>query len=130
MSQYKSKYLQKLIAQWDLKLEESGFHDVESRDKKTGELRLSAWDSHYFQIRTTPDVFESKQEYYLQAHHFLNSYKFKTQTEVHIWQMHSEGYGLRQIAQSLRDLGIRTNKDYVATIVIRLKKAMKERNEG
>lgn len=115
-----------LLREWDKRLRQSGFRDVESRDKKTGELRLTAWDSYYFKIRNSPDIFEIKQEYYYRAGQFLNSYKFISQTDKHIWEMHSQGIGLRQIAKSLKDLGIRTNKDYVANIVKRLKRAMRE----
>jgi hypothetical protein len=118
--------LLKLIKEWDQKLKDSGFKDVESRDKKTGELRLTAWDSHYFQIRNTPEIFEIKQEYYYKANQFLSSYRFVSHTERHIWEMHSSGFGVRQIADDLKAAGIKTNKDYVATIVTRLKKAMRE----
>ena len=121
------KTLKSLLKIWDAKLKASGFKDIEKRTKK-GELTLNAWDSHYFQARYEPDVFDIKQEYYYKARQFLHSYKFKSQTDKHIWEMHSDGFGLRVIAQSLVDSGIRTNKDYVATIVKRLKKAMREAN--
>lgn len=121
----KSK-LKSLLKIWDEKLKQSGFRDIEKRNKK-GELTLAAWESHYFQARHEPEIFEIKQDYYYKATQFLHAHKFKSQTDKHIWEMHSNGHGLRVIAQSLISSGMtRANKDYVATIVNRLKAAMRE----
>jgi hypothetical protein len=128
-SPYKSKEFKALLDKWDERLKESGLKDVERLDKRSGELKLIAWDSHYFSVRNHPDSFAIKHEYYYQAHQFLNSHKFKSHTDRHIWEMHADGQGLRVIAQTLKNLGIKTNKDYVATTVNRLKKAMREATE-
>lgn len=125
-SPFRSKEFQKLREEWNERLRSDGFKDIEKADKKTGELKLSAWDSHYFQARYDVDMFLIKADYYLKAYQFLHLYKFKTQTDRHVWRMHSEGIGLRDIAKFLQGLGLKTNKDYVATILNRLKKVMRE----
>lgn len=121
----KSDELMKLTEIWYQKLKESGFKDIEQLDK-SNEYRLKEWDSCYFHLRNDPDIFDIKREYYYQANQFLHSYSFKSETDRHAWQLHSEGVGFREIAKSLRSKGTRTNKDIVATVIRRLKRAMKE----
>jgi hypothetical protein len=112
-----------LLDEWNKKLADSGFKDAETTDK-AGRRQLKQWDSCYFQQRHDFERFQSKASYYLAAYHFLHSHRFLSQTDRHIWQLHAEGYGLRVIATSLVCLGIKTNKDQVATVINRLKRAL------
>lgn len=111
---------------WDKKLKDSGFLDIEKLDKRSGEYLLMEWDSHYFQSHYDPLAFEARQEYYLRCNQFLNNHTFTSKTDIQIWQLHSRGLGVRQIAEWLKIRGVKTNKDQVASIVNRLKSLMKE----
>lgn len=126
---FKSKEFKALKDKWYSKLKSEGFKDAESFNEASGEDKLIKWDTHEIRVRaegTDPEKFYVKQEYYYKAHQFLNNYSFKTQTDRHIWELHSEGYGFRMIAKSLAALGIKTYKEKVAKIVHRLKEAMRE----
>lgn len=123
---FKTKAFKLLKNEWDKVLEKAGFKDAEKADPKTGEPRLKAWDSHYFHARHFPESFEAKSEYYYQCFHFLHSYNFKSKTDRQVWELHTQGQGLRIIATVLKSQGVETNKDYVATTVNRLKALMKK----
>lgn len=123
---FKTKEFSHLRDFWDRKLKESGFKDAERFDKRSGEAMLVAWDSFYFQARNTPVEFEIKHQYYHQAFQFLHSFSFPNKHERHVWQLHCEGVGVREIAKSLIERGIQTNKDSVARVVNHYKALMKE----
>lgn len=114
----------KLRDLWYRKLAKSGFEDIETHDGKY----LKHWDSQYFVNRkshlghrptmTTPRKererqgpeilpytsahFQSTQDYYYRAEHFLNEYKFsgsKWRTHKMYWKLHVDGLSNREIAQ-------------------------------
>lgn len=119
--------LKELVKVWYQKLKESGFKDAERILKDYPEPVLNYWDSTYFSTSgaINPRTFHEKQEYYYQANQFLNTYQFKSQTDHHIWRLHSEGMGLRTISKELAKLNIKLNKDTVAKTVKRLQAKMR-----
>ncbi len=92
--------LKKLQNKWYDKLEKSGFEDIEERHSPKEFLKR--WAGQWFKRRTHVHNFEAKQEYFYQCGHFLTTHDFDTETERKVWQMHSEGLSLREIARSMR----------------------------
>jgi hypothetical protein len=119
------KNLKKLIAEWDKKLKESGFEDLE--DRKTGFLKKcggdelwepnsfnnfnSAWSEHEKTLSAIKlsgkgySTFvwkQSQAEYYRLASIMCHDGVFKTDKEKDIWVLHAEGLSYRQIAKELK----------------------------
>lgn len=116
----------KLQAEWDKKLADSGFVDVEDR-RASGDL-LKAWHGKYFQVRYTPDQFVAKREYYELATSFLNEFFFSEETlgyfgiidqDKRVWSLHADGKSIREIAALLRTSKWRIEKT-IATLTERM----------
>jgi hypothetical protein len=112
-----SKKFQALQAKWDKKLKESGFEDAEQRD---GNLKWWSLDRHAF----VKDRDAAKEEYYRLAGHFLYDYKFPTEEERRVWELHSEGKPIMTIVSILKKQGISTHKNRVHGIIKALAKLM------
>ena len=102
----KSKKLKALQAVWYKKLKDTGFEDIE--DTSNDQEFLKSWHSSYFQVRNTPDEFEAHREYYSMAGKFLeDQFKgqqydiFKKNPSGVVWELHSEGLSIRNIAKNL-----------------------------
>ena len=119
--------LKELVKIWYAKLKESGFKDAERFLNDHCEPVLHYWDSTYFSTSgaVRPEEFEARQEYFYKATQFLNTYQFKSQTDHHIWRLHSEGMGLRGISKDLAESGVKLNKDSVARVIKRLQVKMR-----
>lgn len=105
MSVYKSDSFKRLRAQWYKKLQKSGFNDIENKSDL-----ISVWHSSHFQKTYSRDEFQSKEEYFRRALHFLNEHAFQTVTEFQIWEMHADGASLRVIAKELKTKVCRVHK--------------------
>lgn len=107
---------------WYAKLRASGFDDVELSDTT---LKLG---SEQFRRPRSLNSWQAKATYYQMASNFLNDYKFKTRLERIIWQYHSEGISVRDIADTLKKAKVhkKMGKDAVWTVVHRLEVLMKE----
>lgn len=78
-----------LQAEWDKKLEDSGFVDIENREH--GSLK-SYHSMTFFNSSNRHQVRQqNKQEYYRQAGQFLYSHTFETADEYNLWKLHCEG---------------------------------------
>lgn len=97
---HKDPKLKKLTAKWYAKLSKKGFEDIEQ-----DETRLKKWSETYFKKgnlnQSHPSVVNAKLEYYNMCRSFLHEYKFKNKTERKMFEMHSEGQGVRVIAEEL-----------------------------
>lgn len=125
--QRNSKEFKALLSEWNKKLKESGLEDIEQPDLRPefrGELRLKQWDALWFASYVDELKYVTKSGYYVKAEHFLNKYQFESPIDKITWQIHSEGYGVRQIAKALKELGVTTNKDKVNKVVQKLQKLM------
>lgn len=114
--------LKQLQAEWYQRLRETGFDDIEQTAESNAKLR--SWHSYHFSIQHDPSRFQAKQEYYYKATQYLDHGKFRTKTEKHLWKLHSEGLGLRQIVVVMKTNGFHYNKDQCAAIVRRIKEEM------
>lgn len=106
----------KLKAQWDKKLKESGFEDIEQAD---GNLKI--WHSTIFKNKFYKPRSEAKIEYYRLAGQLLWSYTFKSKNERDVWALHCEGFSRRQIQTKLK-----LKEFFVRSTVEKCVKAMKE----
>lgn len=109
--------LKRLQDEWDEKLKESGFIDIEQRNGY-----LKDFDSVRFQKRNSPEKFLEKKQYFELASHLLEDHPFLTFTltdvEIEIWDLHCQGYGAHKaIPQILSSRGRFMNKDYVNKII-------------
>lgn len=111
------KALQKV---WYAKLRAEGFNDIE---QKTGTHRH---DSDHFAHKRVVARFEATQAYFYNATQFLNDYKFESEYDRAVWEYHSNGLSSREIANTLKKAGLRSNYDKVQIITRRLKKIMNQ----
>lgn len=107
----KTKNLKQLIKDWDQKLKDSGFKDIE--DRKTGLLKHHGGDISLsvMQNRVTGYTVgrgystiawkDSQAEYYRIAGQLLHEAEFKSPRHRLIWQLHSEGVTECEIATIL-----------------------------
>lgn len=103
----------KLIETWDKKLAKAGHVEIEDRD--TGMLKT--WSDHYFRRRYSPEAFAAKQRYYELCTDWLNDGFFDTGTEKEIWDMHSNGLTLVEIAAK-----VKMSKTKVNEIIFKIRK--------
>lgn len=96
-SPFKTKKFEALKAKWYAKLEKSGFKDIEQ-----DENNLKEWDSYAFCSRYNRHLFSSKEAYYQLAGQFLHTHNFKDKREQLIWECHSNGKSVTQIAEILK----------------------------
>ena len=100
-SPFKTAKFKKLQSSWYKKLKTKGFEDQEK-----GEIGLK----QYSGVQSTDVSYEStsgigdheKYVYYSQARAFLTNHKFKNKKERKIFELHSEGLGVRVIAVVLK----------------------------
>lgn len=85
-----------LRIEWEKKLEESGFKDIERNNS------LKRFHSYDFQDIYTEDRFKEKSEYYYDAFQFLHIHEFKHEAHRQIWELHTHGIPYRDIAMFLK----------------------------
>lgn len=96
MRQKKQLYLRSLAKEWDKKLKDSGFVDIENRsgyfkDHKT------LYDLRQRKQFQTIETYEATQDYYQWAREATNHIaEMKT-----IWEYHSEGFTLSEIGEKM-----------------------------
>lgn len=86
--------------EWYKKLKDSGFEDIETDDGK-----LIRWSSSYLKQvskegRETQQ--HAKESYYRLAGQFYHSYLFETRQEKLVWELHSSGKSMRDIAKVIK----------------------------
>ena len=87
----------KLQAEWDKKLKDSGFNDIERREDD----RLKSWATK-ITISHTPLEAEAKSAYYRAAGQFLHHYPFANETEKRIFSLHNDGVSIRDTVKILK----------------------------
>lgn len=115
----------KLIADWDKKLKNSGFEDIEQRDEN-----LKRWDSYFFKLKVKGNsvLQESKEIYFRLAGQFLYENAFESVEERRIWEMHCNGVSMRGIVSALKKKGHKSYKFKVQTTIERLADKMLKRH--
>jgi len=108
----KKPNLKQLIKEWDEKLKQNGFSDIE--DRETGLLKKWSgeviWDANDYEgpaIKTdgrysTLVWKESQAEYYRLAGMLLHDATFKSERHRAIWELHAEGLSDQQVADKLQ----------------------------
>ena len=95
---FKTKDFKKLFAEWNKKLIDSGFDEIE--DFSNEEVRLKSWHSHKWILGTAPERRIEAESYYEKAQELLNNgFEFSCDLDLRIWQLHCQGLSIRQIAE-------------------------------
>lgn len=104
--------------EWYERLKDSGFEDLENDHENL----IKHSSSFYYRNKT-----QQKEEYYRLAGFFLHDHYFSSTTEKLIWQRHQDGVSIREILNELKDMRVKTNKDYVNSTIKGLAVLMVER---
>jgi len=124
---FKTKEFKDLQKDWERRLKQAGFDDIERKDRvgrAAERLRTDVMEniSHTLSV----GQFEIKQEYYRLAGQFLHEHKFKTSFERTVWEMHSNGISVVDIVKALQKTGRTAYKDKVHGAIKRLAAEMKK----
>ena len=105
----KSEPPNELQKEWNQKLKDSGFVDIEEN-----------WQSHaeYFRNKAHKSVL-GYEDYYHKAQEFLRLYDFDSRLDLTIWTLHSEGKTVREIENQTQ-----VTKSTAHRIIMRLKTIM------
>lgn len=100
-----------LLAKWNKKLEK--YNDCNAENYKYEDPKLKHWDNFHFK-RIPKEIYESKQLYFSNARELAQNGKFKSMLSKKIWELHSEGFSLREIVKAINE---RYKKDTVNKII-------------
>ncbi len=125
----KSKDFLKLQREWDAKLAESGFEDIEQRrnDQRDGECRedkLKLWSSSFYGLHDNELLRDAQESYYRLAGQFLYDYPFKDKHDRLVWELHAGGMSRRNILKELKRRKVKTYTSKVQYAIERLAKEM------
>lgn len=109
---------------WYKKLKAKGFDDIETA---SGALRGHSTEFSRPRAEWQGGGLAAKAEYYRLADRLLNEYEFANKRDKIIWEYHTNGISVRDIAKILHKAKVKgtVNKDTVATTVQRLRDIMK-----
>jgi len=120
MSKLPRKAYKALQDKWYKKAKDSGFQDIEYGDGSIRNCRPRTITN------MDPVLRQAKEEYYTMAYHFLYEHKFKSLLEQIIWEYHTEGISVRNIAKILTETKVKVIKrDAVWRIIVKLESEMK-----
>lgn len=111
---FKTKKFKSLKEKWYKKLEKSGFEDIE--DNSLEEPLIKDWHSRRFK-KWPKEVFDFRLKYYADARSLLHTYAFESELHKRIWELHSEGWSLRDIEQEIGEY----KKDTINHIIHKIK---------
>jgi hypothetical protein len=112
----------KLKAEWYKKLKLQGFNDIEYED---GSIACSVPTGYRNKVVYQQEIVR---DYYYMCYHFLHEHQFETQLHKIIWEYHTDGMSIRNIAETLKKAKIKVlNKSQIDRIVRKLVKIMKSR---
>jgi hypothetical protein len=86
-----------LTREWYAKLKASGFEDIETGDEHSGLLKT---DKRIEEGRG--EEYAASAEYYRRAGVFLHHREWADDRERRIWELHSEGMGMNEIARTAK----------------------------
>lgn len=117
---FQTKEFNRLKEKWYKKLEDSGYRDIEQ-----DENHLKEWDSYAFKSRYNKHLYASKETYFQLAGQFLHTFEFESKRHKVIWELHSNGMSITQIANALKSKRFKSpNRTSVHTVVQALSKEM------
>jgi len=128
----KKQPFKKLQNEWYKKLKDSGFEDIETpggflKGLSSSSGKPSNKEGYSWGERELYN--KSKEEYYRLAGHFLHDYKFESNIEKFIWELHSNGVSVRSIVSVLKGLpylNFNKEKSTISNLIIKLSQKMKE----
>lgn len=95
---------------WYKKLKDTGFDDIEVNYKNLEHIRELPEAFRQHSLPQTQVFNQIKREstvaYYNMATTFLNDYPFQSERDRVIWEYHSNGLTIREIANLLKDAGL------------------------
>jgi hypothetical protein len=94
---FQSKEFKKLNHQWNKKLKQKGFHDIE--DEKQRFVDHGTLEDLKQRKNFKPGIFELNLEYYLWANSQLHTNKFKDEKHKVIWENHANGLSCAEISE-------------------------------
>ena len=99
---YETLEFKKLKQEWDAKLVDSEFEDIEAPESSDiYEPRLKSWDHLKFRS-IDPVVFKAKQDHYQRCCDLLNTYPWDNAVHKRIWELYSEGATIREIEKRIK----------------------------
>ncbi len=102
--------LSKLKSEWDKKLVDSGFKDIEDssgRIKNLVSSRYIAGQNNGKQLDAIVLDYSIKEQYYRMASSFLYDHQWGAHLDKLLWWYHSEGLSIADINDIMDDLGIK-----------------------
>lgn len=112
---YKTKEFLELFKQWNKKLESDGLKAIENFSLP--DPALIYWHSLRFRDVKEEEVYEVN-KYYELALDVLERYPFKNPAHRNIWELHCEGFSIREITEKLK----KHKKSWVSVIVLTIQK--------
>lgn len=112
---FNSPEFKALSAEWDEKLEQSKFVDVEQTVGRHRLLKL--WHASRFNQSWARRRFVEIDGYYDWAKSLLRAFPFKNHTHRKIWELHCDGKSKREIAKAISDLSPCYRKSQVGNII-------------
>lgn len=101
MEWHRTPKFKKLQKSWYKKLAKKGFNDIE-HDENHLKLSTERFVTRDGGAYANPTLTKAKFEYYNNCRKFSNEYKFKNKTEKKIFELHSEGVSIRDIAAKIK----------------------------
>ena len=118
-----SKPNKKLQSEWDKKLKDSGFKDIEGKDGRLVKDISGRLD----QDCNDPFKMEYKNRYYRLAGSFLHEYENFTEYTRKVWDLHQQGVSVREISEkTLEEDKGRKNKKKKSSVYNIIKSLSKE----
>lgn len=100
--------------EWYEKLKNEGFNDIE--DTSHPHSPLKCWHSLRWK-KLSPDKIERVRHYYDKAQALLHIYKFQTELERLIWELHSQGHSKYQIEKQISHIPKSPKRESIAIII-------------
>jgi hypothetical protein len=122
MKFHQTEDFKRLQSKWYKKLAKEGFSDIEN--EKDLKVLHSTWFHARHKEKNIHETHNAKREYFRLAGIFLHVHEFASDLEKTIWELHTDGFYLREIATKLRTKQNKVNKDNVRLTLQKLTQAM------
>lgn len=97
---YQSARFREINREWQKKLKESGFSDIEYTFPNGDTSGLTKPAIGVCGPQPSLQKYNARIEYYTMASKFLHDFKFSTRLDFKIWELHSDGFSYRKIVKT------------------------------
>lgn len=118
MEFWRTKRFKELSKEWNQKLIESGFVEIEFENKNGSRSLIRTRANRRFQ-RSDPISREAILNYFLAVSHRVNSESFPSEVDSMVMIRHSEGATIKEIVDELALNGIRKDRKIIRFIIRR-----------